>query len=72
MVHDPPEIHVHSLAASGIEILVYYHVVTETWTEELEARSAHVRAFIDLANEQGVAFAFPSTSIYVESLPDEG
>lgn len=69
VVHDPPEVHVHALGPSAIEILVYYHVVTGTWTEELSARAEHILAFVELASEVGVSFAFPSTSVYVEALP---
>ena len=70
VVRDPPEVHVYELGASAIEILVYYHVVTATWSDELTVRSEHVLAFVDLAAELGVSFAFPSTSVYVESMPE--
>ena len=41
------------------------------WTAELEARSANFLEILRLAQELGVGFAFPSTSVYVESTPDK-
>ena len=64
------EVHVYELAASGIEILVYYHVVTPGWHEELETRAQNLLEFVRLAHELGVSFAFPSTSVYVEATPE--
>ncbi len=64
------EVHVYDLGASSIDILVYYHVVTPGWHEELVARSQNILEFIRLAKQLGVSFAFPSTSVYVESTPE--
>jgi len=64
------EVHVYDLADSAIEILVYYHVVTPGWHEELETRAQNLLEFIRLAHEMKVSFAFPSTSVYVEATPE--
>ncbi|MEN0062713.1 MAG: mechanosensitive ion channel family protein [Myxococcota bacterium] len=64
------EVHVYDLADSAIEILVYYHVVTPGWHEELQTRSQNLLEFIRLAETMGVSFAFPSTSLYVEATPE--
>ncbi|HHO52084.1 MAG TPA: mechanosensitive ion channel family protein, partial [Deltaproteobacteria bacterium] len=64
------EVHVYDLGSSAIEILVYYHVVTPDWHEELTARSQNILEFVRLAREMGVSFAFPSTSVYLESTPE--
>ncbi len=65
------EVHVNSLGSSSIDILVYYHFVCETWTEELEAKAANILEFLRLAERLEVSFAFPSQSLYLESTPDK-
>lgn len=64
------EVHLYNLGGSAIEILVYYHVVTPGWHEELDARAQNIQEFIRLAKALGVSFAFPSTSVYLESTPE--
>lgn len=64
------EVHLYNLGDSAIELLVYYHVITPGWHEELVARSQNLLEFIRLAADLGVSFAFPSTSLYLESTPD--
>ena len=39
------------------------------WTAELTERAKCYMEFIRLAEEHGVSFAFPSTSVYVEKMP---
>ena len=56
---------------SALEVMVYFFVDVPTWTEELEVKSEIFREFIRVAEELGVSFAFPSQSLYVESLPQE-
>lgn len=64
------EVHFYNLGGSALEILVYYHVLTPDWHEELVARSQNLMEFMRLAERLNVSFAFPSTSVYVESTPD--
>jgi len=64
------EVHFNDFGASSLNILVQYHVIVDSWTEELETRAANFLEFLRLAQELGVSFAFPSTSLYVESTPD--
>ena len=68
-VADGPTVHVNDLGASSIDVLVQYHLVTDSWDDELTLRSTHILAFMRLAEEHGLSFAFPSTSVYVEQLP---
>lgn len=65
------EVHTYQFSASSIDILVYYHVVVPGWHEELETRSQNMMEFMRLAQRLGVSFAFPSTSVYLESTPDK-
>ncbi len=64
------EVHLYNFGASAIEILVYYHVVVPGWHEELVTRSQNLLEFMRLAERLGVSFAFPSTSVYIESTPE--
>ena len=64
------EVHFHNFGDSALEVLVYYHLITETWSEELEARSQNLIEFMRLAQALEVSFAFPSTSLYIESTPE--
>lgn len=65
------EVHFHTFGPSSLDILVYYHVVVDTWTEELETRSQNFLEFMRVADTLGVSFAFPSTSVYVQSTPEQ-
>ncbi|MBN2799745.1 MAG: mechanosensitive ion channel family protein [Deltaproteobacteria bacterium] len=64
------EVHLYNLGASGLELLVYYHLVTPGWSEELEARAQNLLEFLRIAHELEVSFAFPSQSLYLESTPE--
>lgn len=64
------EVHFYNLGGSALEILVYYHLVVPGWTQELESRSQNLMEFMRLAKELGVSFAYPSTSVYLESTPE--
>ncbi len=64
------EVHFYNLGSSALEILVYYHVITPDWHDELVTRSQNLLEFMRLADRLGVSFAFPSTSVYLESTPE--
>ncbi len=64
------EVHFSALGASGLEVMVHYHVVVPSWHEELVARSRILMEIMRLAEQLGVTFAYPSTSVYLESTPD--
>lgn len=69
---DNMEIHLNDMSASSLDILIYTFFDVPTWTEELKARHEIFLATINLANDLGVRFAFPSSSIYVEEIPGQG
>lgn len=69
-VADGPTVHINDLGASSIDVLVQYHLICDTWDRELSLRSEHILGFMKLAEEVGLSFAFPSTSVYVEQLPE--
>lgn len=65
------EVHVNALGASSIDILALYHIDTRDFAVELKARGQNILEFIRLAEAMDISFAFPSTSLYVESTPSE-
>jgi len=68
---DAYEIHLNDLGASAIEILFYIFFAVDNWTEELESKHSLLMSILNLAEELGVSFAFPSTSVYLEGSPLE-
>ncbi len=71
MVERTYEVHLYNFGDSALQILVYYHVITPGWHEELVTRSQNMLEFMRLADTLGVRFAFPSTSVYIEASPSE-
>lgn len=70
--HTPVIVRVESFGASSIDFLLWCYTCTTVWAEFLQAQEAlalRVKEIIE--DEVGTAFAFPSQSIYVESLPGE-
>ena len=56
---------------SSIDFMVYCFTKTTNWGEWLEIREEFALVIKDIIeNKAGTSFAFPSQSIYVESLPD--
>ncbi len=66
---DSIEVHFHTMAASSLDVLVYTYFDVDTWSAELAARQRVQLGFMGIAEDLGISFAFPSTSVYVESLP---
>ena len=55
---------------SSIDILLYCFTVTTDWGEWLEIKESLALKIKDIVESAGTGFAFPSRSLYVESLPD--
>lgn len=64
---DVLEIHFHAFGPSSLEVLVYCFFIVPSWHEELVERERCLLEFMRIAEEVGVSFAFPSTSIYFEN-----
>ncbi len=64
------EVHLRDFGASSLDILVYSFFDVPDWHEELVGRSEVILAILRLAEDLGVSFAFPSSSVYLESTPD--
>lgn len=63
------EVHLSAFGASSLDILIYYFLAVPDWHGELGERGRHYLEFIRMAEDLGISFAFPSTSLYVEKLP---
>ncbi|MEM9289792.1 MAG: mechanosensitive ion channel family protein, partial [Pseudomonadota bacterium] len=63
-------VRVDEFAASSINIMLYCFTKTTVWGEWLEIKEALAHEIKRIVEDAGSAFAFPSSSIYVESLPD--
>jgi len=63
-------VHLSDLGASSINIDLYYFTTTTDWVVWREIRSRHIIAFKRIVEEEGAGFAYPSQSLYVETMPN--
>lgn len=70
MRQDYAMVHLNGFGPSSLEILVYVFFDVADWKAELAARQDFMLEVIRLAEHLGVGFAFPTTSIHVESTPE--
>lgn len=63
------EVHFAAFSASSLDVMVYFFLDVPDWTAELDERAKCYFAFLRIAEEEGLSFAFPSQSLYVEQLP---
>ncbi len=56
---------------SSIDILVYCFTKTTKWGEWLEVKEELAYKIMEIVHEAGTGFAFPSTSLYIETIPSE-
>ncbi|MEE8393115.1 MAG: mechanosensitive ion channel domain-containing protein, partial [Rhodospirillales bacterium] len=71
----PPEVstyvRIDGFSDSSIDIMLYCFTKTTDWGEFLEIKERLAYAIKDVVEGAGSAFAFPSQSIYVETVPGE-
>jgi MscS family membrane protein len=63
------EVHLNGLGSSSINILLYTFFEADNWTAELAGKHEVIYAIICLAHDLNVSFAFPSQSLYIETMP---
>ena len=56
---------------SSLNILVYFYFVVTDLAAELEAREEILLQIIDLVNQLGIEFAFPTRTLVIEAPPEE-
>jgi len=59
------EVHFKGFGDSGLEVMLYFFFKTDTWSEELRQRHNVYLEILRLADELGVAFAFPTRTVHV-------
>ncbi len=62
-------VRVDSFSESSIDMLVQAFTVTSDWGEFLKVKEELAVKIIEIINSNSTAFAFPSQSLYIESLP---
>ncbi|HEX7748057.1 MAG TPA: mechanosensitive ion channel family protein [Bordetella sp.] len=71
-VHPPDApmfVRVDKFNESSIDLMVYCFANTTSWGEWLKIKEAMIYAFKNIVEGAGCGFAFPSRSLYVETLP---
>jgi MscS family membrane protein len=70
----PPEVptfvRIDRFNDSSIDIMVYCFTRTTNWGEWLEIKEALACKIKEIVEQAGTGFAFPSRSIYVETVPE--
>lgn len=64
---DAYEVHFAAFADSGLEILLYYFLVVDSWSDELRQRHLLYLEIMRLAEALGVEFAFPTRTLHIAS-----
>lgn len=64
-------VRIDSFGSSSINIMVYCFTKTTNWGEWLAVKERLAYKMMDIVLGAGSSFAFPSTSLYVETLPDD-
>jgi len=64
-------VRVDSFSDSSIDMLVQAFTVTNDWAEFLKIKENLAVKLIEIFEKNNAGFAFPSQSVYVESLPDD-
>ena len=65
-VHKNPVTVVETLSASSIDIRLYAYVKTNTFNEFIKIRSDVILEIVKRFRAEGINFAFPSQSVYIE------
>ncbi len=70
MRQDYYQVFLNDFGDSGLQVLVYVFFDVPDWTAELRARQDFMLEVIRLAEHLGVGFAYPTTSIQIDSTPE--
>jgi MscS family membrane protein len=67
----PMFVRIDKFSDSSIDIMVYCFTVTTNWGEWLKSKERLAYRIKAIVEEADSSFAFPSQSLYVETLPSE-
>ena len=59
------------MGASSLKILIYVFFSTKTWKEELQERHKLLKKILELGNDMGVNFAFPTQTLHLFNHPSD-
>lgn len=63
-------IHLNNMGASSLDVMFIVYFKTDDWAVELAWKEEIIFSILRLAEVLGVQIAFPSTSVYLESMPE--
>ena len=63
------EVHFNGFGASSLDVLIYSFLDVPDWSAELREKERILFEIMHIAEEVGVSFALPSTSVYLERTP---
>lgn len=69
--NDEQYIHMSGFADSSLSILYRVYLDTNSYAEELKIKEEISLSILRMANQLGIRFAFPSTTLYVEDFPGQ-
>lgn len=64
-------IHLRDLGANSIDIMFRVYIDTRDFADELAVKEEILFNVISLAEKNNVSFAFPSSSVYIEQMPQQ-
>ncbi len=70
-MNDKYFIHLNNMGASSLDVMFMVFFDTTSYAEDLKAKEALILNVLKLAEALEVHIAFPSTSVYVESMPEK-
>ncbi len=70
-INDRSVVHLNSLGASSINILIVTYFKVDSWGRQLTSTEDLLRGVLRLAEGMGVRFAFPSQALYIEDFPEK-
>jgi len=59
------------MSSSSLDVFIAMYLDNASFIDELKARHEVLLEIMKFAESMGVGFAFPSTSVYIESMPDK-
>jgi len=63
------QVRFNNFAESSLDILVMFHFDVQDYSVELREREAILLRTMDLMNELGIGFAFPTRTLQIEAMP---
>lgn len=65
------EIHLSGMGSHSLEVLFYVFFTVNSWTDELKTKHDLLLGILELGQEMGIRFAFPTSTLHVERIPGQ-